>query len=287
MRKGEPIYTEPIIIVQQIGKREWIMKLPRVNVQVNDRLEQGIDWMDIMPSRAASIFRKLAGEYPEYIDAYHHLALTLEKMGKEEETFETRKKAVSMALAFFPPHFSLDHDRLDWGFVENRAFLRLYHSYGLQLFQRRKTDDALLVFERLLVLSPNDNLGARAMVVGCHFELKEPEGVLSVCRQFPDDAMEQLVYGKPLAFFQLGGSKEAKKALKIAIKCFPLIAAELLKRRHKKPKGTNERRIMMGGLDQAYLYWREQGKYWDETPGAIELLRDQFSGRKTKRRRQG
>ena len=40
----------------------------------------------------------------------------------------------------------------------------------------------LEVFENLLALSPNDDLGARALVVGCHFELTEPERVRSVCR---------------------------------------------------------------------------------------------------------
>jgi hypothetical protein len=112
----------------------------------------------------------------------------------------------------------------------------------LQLLKRGQIDGALEVFEHLVALSPNDNLGARALVVGCHFELKEPEGVLSVCRQFPDDAMEQLVYGE---------------ALDIATKCYPLIAAELLKTKHKQPKGVDGQHITLGGPDQAYVYWQD------------------------------
>jgi tetratricopeptide (TPR) repeat protein len=127
----------------------------------------------------------------------------------------------------------------------------------LQLLKRGQIDGALEVFEHLVALSPNDNLGARALVVGCHFELKEPEGVLSVCRQFPDDAMEQLVYGKALALFQLGKVKEAREALDIATKCYPLIAAELLKTKHKQPKGVDGQHITLGGPDQAYVYWQD------------------------------
>lgn len=272
-RIPKPSPSGAIIILRQMEKHEWLFTLPRITEAVDDRLEEGIEWIDADPERAATIFMRLIDEYPEHMDAYHHLALTQEKMGRKEEAFQTWKLAVGTALKFFPEHFSMKHDRLEWGFVENRPFLRLYHSYGLQLLEQEETDDALEVFENLLGLSPNDNLGARALVVGCHFELKEPSGVLSVCRQFPNDAMEHLVYGKALALFQLGNAKQAETALKIAIKCYPLIANELSNPKHRKPKRMDDKRVTLGGLDQAYVYWQDHGKYWKETPGAIEFLR--------------
>ena len=89
-----------------------------------------------------------------------------------------------------------------------------------------------------------------------------------------------MVYGGPLALFQLGRLKEAGRALNLAIKHWPLVAAELLKARHRKPQGTNERYVSLGGADQAYWYWRRQGKYWAETPGALEFLRKGLPGGK-------
>jgi tetratricopeptide (TPR) repeat protein len=268
-----------IIILRLAGKNEWVFNLPRITQGVDDRLEEGIDQMDADPQRAALIFRQLVEEYPEHMDAYHHLGLALEQMGRNDEAFQARKQAVDMALKFFPTRFSTDRDRLDWGFVENRPFLRLYHSYGLQLQNHGQIEEALGIFENLLGLSPNDNLGTRALVVGCHFELKEPEGVLSVCRQFPNDAMEHLLYGKALAFFQLGKQKKAGEALDIAVKCYPRIAAELSKTKHRKPKGMHEGRITLGGPDQAYVYWQDHGKYWANTPGAIDFLKQKTPGK--------
>jgi len=265
-------------------KHQWRFTLPRITEEVDDRLEEGIDWIDVKPQRAVAIFLELTEDYPEHMDAYHHLALTLARMGKSEEAFRTWKLAVETALKFFPPHFSLERDQLEWGFVSNRPFLRLYLSYGLQLLKRGDTEEALEVFEDMLVLSPNDNQGARALVVGCHFALKRPNEVLSVCRQFPRDAMEQLLYGRPLAWFQLGKRQQAGRALDVAIKNYPLIATELLRAKHKKPKGTREERIIMGGADQAYLYWKEHGAYWAETPGAIGFLRDRLLGKPKKKR---
>ena len=133
-------------IVRQIEKHEWIMNLPRITEEVDDRLEEGIDWIDGDPKHAAAIFLELIEKYQEHMDAYHHLALTLEKMGRKEEAFQTGKVGVDTALKCFPDHFSMERDQLEWGFVENRPFLRLYHSYGLQLMERGKTEDALDVF---------------------------------------------------------------------------------------------------------------------------------------------
>jgi tetratricopeptide (TPR) repeat protein len=280
-RTGEPPKPRPIIIVQQIQKHEWTLRLPRVTEEVDDRLEEGIDSIDADPEHAESIFLELVRDYPEHIDAHHHLALTLEKMGQTEEAFQIRQQGVTMALQFFPAHFSMEQDRLEWGWVLNRPFLRLYHSFGLQLMNRGKTEEALEVFENILVLNPNDNQGARALVVGCHFALGEPSGVLSVCRQYPEDGIEDLLYGKALALFQFGKVKQAvMKALNLAIKFYPLVRAELLKTRHKKPKGADELHITLGGADQAHLYWKRAGRFWRRTLGAIDFLRNRLPGGK-------
>lgn len=285
MRKRlNPQIQTGIIILRQMEKHQWLFTLPRITEEVDDRLEEGIDWIDANPKRAVSIFLKLVEDYPEHMDACHHLALVLEKAGKHEEAFQTWKLAVDTALKFFPTHFSIDHDRLEWGFIENRPFLRLYHSFGLQLLKRGETEKALEVFENILSLNPNDNQGARGLAVECYFILKRPDEVLSLCRQYPQEILEHLVYGRPLALFQLGKLKEAGKALDAAITNYPLIATELLMTKHRKPKATKEGYVTLGGPDQAFLYWKESGKYWTETPGAIEFLRDRFLGRPRKRR---
>jgi len=270
--------------VRQMAKHEWIIKLPRITVQLEDKLREGIHWLRSDPKCAECIFLGLIRDYPEYLDAYHHWALALEKKGDQIQADQVREKAIKMALAFFPPHFSMDKDQLAWGFEENRPFLRLYHAYGLQLMKRGDIEGACDVFENMLVLNPNDNQGIRALVVGCHLALKHPEEVLSVCRQFPDDAMEHLLYGRALALFQGGEVKEAEDALDFAINCFPLIAKELVKAKHRKPKGTNDRYVTLGSSSQAFQYWSEHGQYWVETPGAIELVQGRLLGRPKKQR---
>jgi tetratricopeptide (TPR) repeat protein len=116
-------------------------------------------------------------------------------------------------------------------------------------------------------------------LVSCYFALHEPEGVLSLCKEYPDDALEALVYGRGLALFQLGRFNQAAKAMDLAIKYFPLIAAEIVKTKHRKTKAEDQY-VTLGSQQQALLYWQEQGRHWAETPGAIEFLKNRMSFQK-------
>jgi hypothetical protein len=74
---------------------------------------------------------------------------------------------------------------------------------------------------------------------------------------------------RPLALFQLKRVSEAAKALRFAKKIYPLVAQELIRETHVRPHGWQEDRITLGGADQAYAYWKEFGKFWRKTPGAL------------------
>jgi tetratricopeptide (TPR) repeat protein len=245
---------------------------------VDDEFDAAIDWMHANPTIARRMFRSLIRRYPEHVDAHHHLALAYFRDGKAREAAEAWKTGLEFALKLLPPHFSMKRDRLIWGFVENRPFLRLYHAYGFSLMRMRQAEQALEVFENILSLNPHDNQGARALVVECNFELNHPEAVLALCDRFRHDGLEQLVYGRPLAFFQLNRVHEAAKAFRRAHKIYPRISEELMKETHLRPEGWREERVTLGGADQAYAYWKEFGEFWRKTPGALafagKLLRE-------------
>jgi tetratricopeptide (TPR) repeat protein len=261
------------IVLRQIQAHEWLFEFPRLSPEVQDVFHTAIDEMREDPAYAKKVMRGLIRSYPEHIDAYHHLALTWYWQGKLQKAAEIWRQGSEFALKFFPPNFSAERDRVGWGFIENRPFLRLYQGYGLSCLRVGKPREALEVFEHLLRMNPNDNQGNRALAVKCNFLFENPAAVISICDRYPTDAMEQLVYGRALALFQLKRLAQAQKALRQALGLFPLIAVELLKSRHLRPEGWNEQRITMGGKDQAYAYWQEQGKFWERTPGAMAWLR--------------
>jgi tetratricopeptide (TPR) repeat protein len=261
------------IVLRQMHPHDWLFAFPRLTQKVQDAFHTAIDLMREDPAYAKKVFQRLIRSYPEHIDACHHLALTWYWQGKLENAAKIWRQGTEFALKFFPPNFSMQRDRLAWGFIENRPFLRLYQGSGLACLRLGKPREALEVFENLLRMNPHDNQGNRALAVECNFLLENPAAVIAICDRYAGDAMEQLVYGRALALFQLKRLSPAQKALRQAVDLFPRIVQELLKSRHQPPKGWDEERVTMGGKDQAYSYWKEHGKFWNETPGALEWLR--------------
>jgi len=255
-------------------ENDWEFAYPRVSEEALDGLDEGIELMNSEHrDEAERLFERLIRHFPEFIDARHHLAMLLDAQGRKTEALRLWQEAVDLGFTCFPMVFRYGQDLLPWGWIDNRPFLRACHGFGLAYLERGNVGMALDLFRRILALCPDDNLGIRALVIDCYFSLKRPEEVLAVCLQYPGDPMEHSLYGKALALFQVGRLDEARDALRRAVADFPLVAQELLKTRHRRPKSRVPGHIAHGGADQAYEYWREQGRFWNETPGALELVR--------------
>lgn len=265
---------EGALIVRRLGADVWQFEYPRLGDEAYDGLHEAIDLWEVGElAEAERRLRRLIDEYPEFIDAYHHLALAVSGQGRVDEAFEIWQEAVELGLGCLPGEFDRGRHQLPWGILENRPFLRAYHALGLEYLERGRVEEALAVFEEILTMNPGDNQGVRALVVDCNLRLKRPEAVIELANRYPGDVMEGVVYGRALALYQLGRMREAEEALEVAIGMYPLIAEELLKTSHPQPEGLRPDRVTLGGADQAYYYWVEQGEYWEETPGALDLVR--------------
>ena len=178
----------------------------------------------------------------------------------------------------FPKDFQVGKDRLEWGWLENRPFLRCLHGLALAKYEMGETEDGLKLSLDLLSLTPNDNLGARAMAQEALFKLCRVEEALRIAEKYPDDILPDTVYGRALALFKLGRRREANSALREAIECLPLVATELLKSKHRMPREARQDVFILGGADQAYNYWERSGRFWKESPAALEWLKETMRG---------
>ncbi|MBT9149613.1 MAG: hypothetical protein DDT27_01335 [Dehalococcoidia bacterium] len=140
--------------------------------------------------------------------------------------------------------------------------------------EQGKVENALAIFTNILSLNPNDNQGVRSLAINCNFMLKRPWEVLGISQQYLEDIMPEVIYGRVLALYQLGLKSEAETELSKAVDYLPLVAKELIKKRHSRPKELYSDCVTVGGPDEAYCYWIEQGQYWKNTPGAIDFVRD-------------
>jgi len=277
-RWDDPIQKTPspdALAVESRGDDCWEFIYPRMTMTIYEAFEDAIEsWRVGDVEYAEHRYRRLLSDYPEFIDAYHHLAMLLEEIGREDEAFALWQHAVQIGLARLPEMVRSGAGFLPWIMMDNRPFLRAFHGLTLKILERGEVENALGAFLRMLGWNPNDNQGIRVLAIDCYFQLEQPDGVLTICDRFPDDGMPEVLYGRSLALCQLGELDQAREAIAVAIENLPLVAGELIKKSHRKPKGLRLDRVTLWSPEQAYLYWKEQGRYWKETPGALDLLRE-------------
>ena len=261
--------------VEPRGDDHWEFVYPRLTLTIYDVFEDAIEaWRVGDVEYAEGRYRRLLTDYPEFIDVYHHLAMLLDEAGRETEAFTLWQHVVKIGLECLPEEIRSGSGSLPWLFLDNRPFLRAYHGLALEILERGQVEQALEAFLRLLAWNPSDNQGVRALAVDCYFRLNKPNGVLEICELFPEDGMEGVLFGRPLALYQVGEIERTREMLAVAVEFLPSVARELTKTRHRKPKDMRPDSITFGGEDQAYLYWKVHGRYWEETPGALDLLRE-------------
>ena len=208
---------------------------------------------------------------PYYIDAYHHLSVFYEEVGMDFEAYLCCREAVRVGLSIIPNEFCWQSSGLAWMSMENRPFLRAYYNLGLWLDRREETDEAISIFSNILSAGPGDNLGVRYLLPKLWLKKDDLSSVISHCEKFSDDCSPEIMYTYSLALALSGKTEQAQKLLLEAKAEYPLVAKELLKKRHRKPKESPYGGITVGGADQAYLYWKEYGEYWS-SPIAQELI---------------
>lgn len=260
--------------LKEVCPHEWEFAYPGEYDKIMDYFHSGCEMMDEGDwEKAEEVFRKVLTEMPDHLDALHHLAMIKGERGDEKGSLSTWGQAVRMGKSVFPKRFNPSLDRLEWGWLDNRPFLRCMHGYGFALQKERKKEKALSVFREILKLNPNDNQGIRDLAVGAHLSLNQPEEALKICESYPGDIMPATLYGRAMALFKLNRKKEADKALRKAIAVSPLAFKELLKKRHRRPPSAYPGSVMVGGEDEAYEYWESSKNFWKNTPGALDWVR--------------
>ncbi|ABQ27089.1 tetratricopeptide repeat protein [Geotalea uraniireducens] len=279
-KSGKNAHPAARAVLEDLGNKEWrFAEIPyETEMKFNDLLDAR-DFGSVTPAEMERQLRELLHETPNFIDVYHHLAMLLDQRGKRHEAQLLWQQAVNIGMQCFIEKFSAAGNKLEWGWLENRPFLRAYHSLGLQHMESGNTEMALSIFRTIMSLNSGDNQGVRALVVDCCLKLKMYKDALAVCEDSLGDHMAETVYGRVLALVALKRMTQAEKALRQAVTVLPLVAGELVKTRHTRPRNMREGHYTVGGADQAWYYWQEAGEYWVQVLGAIEFVRERLKGR--------
>jgi len=260
--------------LSRMAPHEWEFVYPDMYGNVMDEFNTGCEFYEEGNlDEAERVFKEVLARMPDHLDAIHHLAMVLSDQNRLQEARDLWHQAVRIGRKAFPQDFKLGRDRLEWGWLENRPFLRCLHGHALDRREEGKVEEALRLFQELLLLNPNDNQGVRVLAMEALFRLERLEDALEIADHYPDDAMAETLYGRALALFKLGQLRKATAALKEAVEYLPLVRKELLKTRHRLPRTARPDMVTLGGADEAYYYWEHWGQFWQEDPKALEWLR--------------
>jgi len=94
------------------------------------------------------------------LDAYCHLG-NLHFDNRPEMALDHYRIGMGIGELSLPEKFN---GVLPWSLIDNRPFLRCAHGAGLCLWRLKRFDEAKEIFERLLWMSPADQLGVRFVV---------------------------------------------------------------------------------------------------------------------------
>jgi tetratricopeptide (TPR) repeat protein len=262
------------ILFTPVGENSWRFAESKQLRNITQRLDNAEELKDEgYIEQAIDEFRAIIKKVPECIEAYNDLYLCHHYLGNNFEAFAVVKIAIESFLPSIPTVLFAKDQRLEWGCLENRPFLRLYANLGLESLRLKNFNEAKVIFDRLLNWNLGDNQGMREPALRCNLELGLLDDALDICDRYSGDMLSGISYGKPLILLMQKRAEEAQQALMIAIEYQPKVAQELIKTNHKKPNSLQPGYVTMGGDDQAYLYWKDFGKFWKCVSEANKLLK--------------
>lgn len=247
--------------LEEVGENEWIFDWPKSSYRATDLFFEALDYADNGElTKAKKMIKKAIELYPQHIDAIHHLSIMSDKRNSKK----LNEEAVNIGLSIFPKEFN-DKSKLEWGWTENRPFLRAYHNKGLIALDEGKTDEAIKLFNHILVWNPNDNQGIRNLLADIYVKNSMWDEMVDLSDKYPEDCDPSMNFGLAIAHYKKDNKEKATEELKKANNRFPLCGAILLEDNPKQPKSEMHGCITYGGSDQAYEFWKEQGSAWRDS----------------------
>jgi tetratricopeptide (TPR) repeat protein len=283
----------PNMGIKKISKNTWTWEFPAkyhsASSLIMSTQKEIIENDDFSDTSIAQLDRKfstelssiaikdLLDENPLQFDAVVFLTKDLYSKGNAQDALHMLRTTIDSAEKLFPSSFELGKDLLPWGFLDNRPYLNLLGEYATLLDMVDGPSKAIPFYEKIVSLNPNDNQGIRGYLATAYLKTDRLDELLLLDKKYPRDLLPNLKVATILALYKLNRVDEAKKLIKKIKKYFKHVFTEILKTDHIEPLDLLPDRVTVGGDDEAWVYWQDQGTLWMATKGARDFLRDELS----------
>lgn len=220
------------------------------------------------PAQGKKLIKEALKLDPGNADAHTYLAdieTDIEKaISLYRRAVEVGKKSLG-AVAFedYRGHF--------WGFHETRPYMRAMAGLADCLYNDNQVEEALALWQEMILLNPNDNQGVRYRLSTALLEKGRLEESEPLFETYADDATAHWAFNRALYLFMAEGkSKKAKSALAKAHKINPYVLSYMLGEAEMPTILPQYRGF--GDPNEAILYAADSILLWANTPGAIEWI---------------
>lgn len=125
--------------------------------------------------------------FPNNVDALHHLSIIYCDLNKHFDAYLCSQSAVSICLQAIPKEFDWNTARINYADLNNRPFFRAYKGLGLRYAHKEMYEQAEEIFQRLISLHANDNLGARYELIDLYYKQGKEELIDRLIDLYPDE----------------------------------------------------------------------------------------------------
>lgn len=256
----------------------WRFEFPSLYYSLDDKLEEAIDILYSDSLKSIKILIEIIKSYPYHIDAYHHLANAYFYCNKIDDALINYEKAFSIGSKCFPnkKDFQFGRDLIEWGYIENRPFLRAMHGLSIACWYSCKKEKSILLWEKMLKLNPIDNQGIRILFAISCLEFQRYDELIILSNNFGDGIGHDVEIALSLIYFIKHDLEKAKYYLRNALRYNMEEIKSLLKRNITEPdlRGSYDNGMIICNKDYSiYEFYKWNHKYWKEVPGALDFLK--------------
>ncbi|MBC7237228.1 MAG: tetratricopeptide repeat protein [Chloroflexi bacterium] len=202
-------------------------------------------------------------------------------LGEEAESWEEAcnyfRRGVEAAERALGLEAFVKHAGHFWNLFEARPYMRAKLSLADCLFHSGQYEEAVQHFEELLHLNPNDNQGVRYWYALCLFAMNDNEALGRLLDRYAWDVTAPWTYTRALWAYRVRGPGRARTALQRALESNPYVPDYLLGRK-EIPRDLPDY-VGIGSDEEAAAVAEAIGEAWEETPGALNWLRESLPKR--------
>jgi tetratricopeptide (TPR) repeat protein len=241
-------------------------KVPRTN---KERAQQLVyDAMEVQGPKRYKLAEEAINLNPNCVDAY---VILIENSTSLQEALMLSEKAMKIGEKELGKAFFVENKGHFWGMYETRPYMRAKAQYADALYQLGNINETIQQYEEILVLNPNDNLGARYMLFALYLDKGELSKAEKLLKQYEEETAHGLYNKLLLELLKNGFSTKAVKILKEVKKQNPYVIPFLTGKK-RLPKHMPEYHGW-GDENEAVIYVDEHLHLWKKIEGVQEWLK--------------